>query len=130
MRSKHKKVKAFFAFNIFLLSILFYSPKHPDFLTKNDILKSTWEILTYESIDECNLLHTSHLHNTFACSPLSKCKYRKKDSFFKLLLLLFGNITLSPWPSDMDQPSNYSKWNIFKAPEYHYIRYSINGLFP
>ena len=32
---------------------------------KNDILKSTSEIFTYESIDACNVLHISHLHNAF-----------------------------------------------------------------
>ena len=85
-RGKHKTVKAFFAFIIFLLSILFYLAKHPELLSKNDILNSACEIFAYESIDASNLLHTSHLHNTFAIFVLSKSKYRNKDFFFKLLL--------------------------------------------
>ena len=60
-RKKHKRVKAFFGCIIFLLTIT-----KPNLLTKNDILKSTSEIFTYESIDACNLLHTSHIHNAFA----------------------------------------------------------------
>ena len=67
-RNKHKRVKAFFVCIIFLLSI-----KKPNLLlTKNDIFKSPSQINIYESIDACNLLHTSHLHNAFAFFPLSK----------------------------------------------------------
>ena len=54
LRNKHKRVKAFFGCIIFLLAIT-----KPNLLTKNDILKSTREMFTYESIDACNLLHTS-----------------------------------------------------------------------
>ena len=46
LRNKHKRVKAFFGCIIFLLTIT-----KPNLLTKNDILKSTSEIFTYESID-------------------------------------------------------------------------------
>ena len=57
LRNKHKRVKAFFGCIIFLLSIT-----KANLLTKHDIPKSTSEILTYESIDACNLLNTSHIH--------------------------------------------------------------------
>ena len=52
--------------------------KHPELLTKNDTLKSTCEISTYESIDACNLLHKT------------KFKYWNKNSFFKLSISLLG----------------------------------------
>ena len=68
-------------------------------------MKSTTEIFTYESIDRCYSLHTSHLHNAFAFFALSKFKYRNKDSFFKLLLLLLGDISLNPGPSHIKQLS-------------------------
>ena len=60
LRNKHKWVKAFFGCIIFLLTIT-----KPNLLTKNDILKSTRKTFTNESIDACNLLHTSHIHNAF-----------------------------------------------------------------
>ena len=101
LRNKHKRVKAFFGCIIFLLTIT-----KPNLLTKNDILKSTSEIFTYESIDACNLLHTSHIHNAFVFFALSKFKYRNKDSFFKLLLLLSGDISLNPDPSHINQTSD------------------------
>ena len=99
-RNKHKRVKAFSGCIIFLLSIT-----KSNLLTKSDILKSTREIFTYESIDACNLLHTCHIHNAFVFFALSKFKYRNKDSFFKLLLLLSGDISLNPGPSHTNQTS-------------------------
>ena len=98
LRNKHKRVKAFFGCIIFLLTIT-----KPNLLTKNDILKSTSEMFTYESIDACNLLHTSHIHNAFVFFALSKFRYRNKDSFFKFLLLLLGDISLNPGSSHINQ---------------------------
>ena len=70
-------------------------------------------MFTYESIDACNLLHTSHIHNAFVFA-LSKFKYRNKGSF-KLLLLLSGDISLNPGPSHINQASDNNEWDVFKA---------------
>ena len=91
LRNKHKRVKAFFGCIIFLFTIT-----KPNLLTKNDLLKSASEIFTYELIDACNLLHTSHIDNAFVFFAVSKRRYRNKDSFFNLLLLLPGDISLNP----------------------------------
>ena len=99
-RNKHKRVKAVFGCIMFLLIIT-----KSNLLTKNNILKSSSEIFTYEDIDVCNLLHTSHIHNAFAFFVPSKFEYRNKDSFFKLLLLLSGDISLNLEPSYMNQAS-------------------------
>ena len=48
-----------------------------------------------------NFLNTSHIHNAFVFFALSEFKYRNKDSFFKLLLLLPGDISLNPRPSQI-----------------------------
>ena len=61
--NKYKKVKAFFGCIIILLSIT-----KSNLLTKSYILKSTNKIFTCESIDACNLLHASHLHDGFDAS--------------------------------------------------------------
>ena len=103
-------------------------------LTKNSMLKSTSEIFMYllihehESIDTCNLLHTSHLHNAFACFALWKFKYINKDSLFKLLLLLSSGIGLNPAPNDINQPSSCKEWNIFKTRGPRFIHININSL--
>ena len=93
-----------------------------------DILKSTTEIFTYEYIDVCNLLHTSHIHNAFVF--FAKFKYRNKDSFFILLLLLFGDISLNLGPSHINQASDNNKWDVFKARGLHFIHININRLLP
>ena len=67
LRNKSKRVKSFFGCIIFLLTIT-----KPNLLTKTDILKSTSDIFTYESIDAYNLLHISHIHNAFVFFALSK----------------------------------------------------------
>ena len=100
LRNKHNMVKAFFGCVTFLLTIT-----KPNLLTKNDILKSTSEIFTYESIDACHLLHISHIHNAFVFFALSKFKYRNEDSFFKFLLLLPDDISLNSGPSHINQSS-------------------------
>ena len=125
LRNKYKRVKAFFRCIIFLLTIT-----KPNLLTKNDILKSTSEIFTYESIDACNLLHISHIHNAFLFFALSKFKYRNKNSFFKLLLLLSGNISLNPGPSHFIQTSDNNELDVFKARGLHFIHININSLLP
>ena len=98
LRNTHKRVKAFFGCIIFLLTIT-----KPNFLTKNDLFKSTSYIFTFESIDACNLLHTSHIRNAFVFFVLSKFKYRKKYSFFKLLLLYQFDINLNAGSSHINQ---------------------------
>ena len=87
-------------------------------------------MFTYESIDACNLLHTSHIHNAFVFFALSKFKYRNKDSFFKLLLLLSGDISLNPGPSHVNQTSYNNEWDVFKARGLHFIHININSLLP
>ena len=92
---------------------------------------STTEIFTYESIDACNLLHTWHFHNAFeSIFALSKFKYRNEDSFFKLLMLLSGDISLNPGPSHMNQTSANNEPDVSKAQGLHFIHININSLLP
>ena len=125
LRNKHKRVKAFFGCIILLLTTT-----KPNLLTKNDRLKSTSKIFTYESIDACNLLNTSHIHTGFVFFALSKFKYRNKYSFFKLLLLLSGDISFNPGPSHINQTSRNNEWDVFKTRGLHFIQININSLLP
>ena len=119
--NKYKKVKAFFGCIIILLSIT-----KSNLLTKSYILKSTNKIFTCESIDACNLLHTSHLHDGFAFFTLSKFKYRNKD----FLLLLSDVISLNPGSSHMNQPSGNNECEFFKAREVYFFLINISSLLP
>ena len=118
-------MKTFFGCIKFLFSIT-----KSNLLAKNEILKSTSQIYAYESIDACSLLHTSHLHNAFTLFALSKFKYKNIDSFFKLLLLLSGVISLNPGPSHMNQPLGNNEWDSFKARGINFIYINIDTLLP
>ena len=100
LRSKHKRVKAFFGCILSLLTIV-----KSNLLTKNDILMSTSEIFT-------------------------KFKYRNKDSFFKLLRFFSADIILNPGPSHINQTSDNNEWDVFKARGLHFIHININSLLP
>ena len=88
LRNKYNRVKAFFGYIIFLLSIT-----KSNLLTKHDILKSTSESFTYGSIDACNSLKTHLIFIMVSHLLLYQNVSRNKDYFFKLLLLLSGDRT-------------------------------------
>ena len=80
------------------------------------------------SSQPARFIHTSHVHNAFVLFALSNFKYRNKDSFFKLLLLLSGDISLNPGPSHINQTSDNNKWEVSKARGRHFICININIL--
>ena len=61
---------------------------------------------------------------------LSKFKYRNKDSFFKLLLLLSGDINQTLWPSHINQTSGNNEWDVFKDRGFYLIPIYIISLLP
>ena len=56
--------------------------------------------------------------------------YCNSDSYYRLLLLLSGNIGLTPGPSHNLQPLDHDKWNIFKHRGLHLLHLNINSLLP
>ena len=100
----------------------YYLPNFIAWLPSRDILGNIlWYCNTVQSVTlkvlkltfACNLLHTSHIHNAFVFFMLTKFKYRNKDSFFKLLLLLPGDISLNPWPSQVMTSGTFLKLEDF-----------------
>ena len=61
---------------------------------------------------------------------VSKLKYRNLNSFFNLLILLSGDISLNPGPNHQHQLQYLNKWNIFKSRGLHFIYLNINSLLP
>ena len=55
---------------------------------------------------------------------------RNKDSFFNLLLLLSGDISLNPGPSHMNQTSGNNEWDVFTAQGLHFTHININSFLP
>ena len=58
----------------------------------------------------------------------SQFMYCNSDSYYRLLLLLSGNIGLTPGPSHNLQPLDHDKWNIFKHRGLHLLHLNINSL--
>ena len=61
-----------------------------------------------------------------ACLSLKKIIYRNNNSYFNIILLLSGDISLNPGPTTL---KNYS-WDIFKKRGLHIIHLNINSLLP
>ena len=60
----------------------------------------------------------------------SKLKYRNLNSFFKLLILLSGDISRNPGPNHHHKLQCLKKWNIFKSRDLHFIHRNVNSLLP
>ena len=56
--------------------------------------------------------------------------YRNSNSYYRLLLLLLGDICLNPGPFHNLQPLNHDEWNIFKHRKLHFLHLNINSLLP
>ena len=56
--------------------------------------------------------------------------YRNSNSYYRLLLLLSGDISLNPEPFHNLQPLNHDEWNIFKHRGLHFLHLNINSLLP
>ena len=76
------------------------------------------------------ICYKSHIHNAFFFFVLSKFKYRNKDYFFKLLLLISGGISLNPGHSHINQTLVNNEWDVFKARGLLFIHININSLLP
>ena len=50
------------------------------------------------------------------------------NSYFLLLILLSGDISLNPGPNHQHKPQCLNEWNIFKSRGLHFIHLSINSL--
>ena len=68
----------------------------------------------------------TRMNSTFY--SVSKLKYRNFSSFFHLLILLSGDISLNPGPNPQHKLPCLNKWNIFKSRGLHFIPLSIKSL--
>ena len=59
---------------------------------------------------------------------ISKLNYKNLNSFYQLLLLLSGNISLNPGPFHQGTLQCLNEWNVFKNRGLHFIHQNINCL--
>ena len=56
--------------------------------------------------------------------------FRNSNSYYRLLLLLSGAVSLNPGPFQNLQQLHHDKWNISKYRELHLLHLNINSLLP
>ena len=70
----------------------------------------------------------TRMNSTFY--SVSKLKYRDLNSYFHLLILLSGDISLNLGPTHQHKLQCLNKWNIFKSRGFRFIHLNINNLLP
>ena len=91
---------------------------------------SRLHFFTIELINKFESLYTSHLHSQSVFLSVSQLMYRNSNSYYRLLLLLSGDISLNPGPFHNLQPLDQNEWNIFKHRGLHFLHLNINSLLP
>ena len=59
---------------------------------------------------------------------VSQLVYRNSNSYYRLLLLLSGDISLNPGPFHNLQLLDHGEWNIFKHRGLHFLHLNLNSL--
>ena len=123
------RLKSIFMCIVFLRSI-FYSPfKHK--IVYNDIkLCHQIEVFTSEYLNTNNKLHEAFLNPQYTVPTISKLKQINSKSFYRLLIILSGDISLNPGPVCKHQILNTTEWDIFKTKGLHLMHLNINSLLP
>ena len=73
---------------------------------------SQLHFFTYKSINTCDNIEISCLHSNLIFFSISKLQYRNSNSYFNLLLLLSGDISLNPSPPPNNQLQPQSEWKL------------------
>ena len=91
---------------------------------------SQLNFFTYEFINQRDTVETSCLHSDLVFFSISKLQYRNSNSYFNLLLLLSGDISLNPGPPHNNQLQPQNEWSVFNSRGLHFIHLNINSLLP
>ena len=91
---------------------------------------SKHENLTFDYIDTCENIQSLETQLTINHFSISKLKYKNLYSFSQLLLLLSGDISLSPGPVHQGTLQCSNEWNVFKNRGLYFVHLNINSLLP
>ena len=78
----------------------------------------------------CNTVESSCFQFDLVFFSISKLQYRSSNSYFNLLLLLSGDISLNPGPLHNNQLQPQNEWSVFNSRGLHSIHLSVNSLLP
>ena len=124
--NKNKGKQVFFSVTYTL--ILFVSAMEFHFELKKSLKNCTkTDFFTVETINESTYVSQQHTMTNLYLLAISKIKYRNHFLFYRLLLLLSGDINPNPGPHD---PKFGKEWETFKKGGLHFIHVNINSLIP
>ena len=122
------RLKSIFMCITFLCSF-YYSPfKHRS--VYNYKLSHQIEVFTPEYLNANNKLHEAFLNPQYTVLIISKLKQINNKSFYRLLIILSGDISLNPGSVCKHQILNTTGWDIFKTKGLHLMHLNINSLLP
>ena len=88
------------------------------------------EFFAFEFMNMCDDFQFSVARMNSTFYSVSEIKYRNLNSYFHLLILLSGDISLNPGPTHQHKLQCLNEWNIFKSRGLHFIHLNINSLLP
>ena len=91
---------------------------------------TTSEFFTYEFIKASNFVNMVCFNWELNRFYFSKLMYWNNKNYFRLLLLVSGDISLNPGPIDSSQQCNNDLWVVFKKRGHHFVHININSLLP
>ena len=97
--------------------------------TKVKICNET-QFFTPEYTTACVTLDNLCLNYSLKLFTISNSKRLNNKSFYCILLLLSGDISLNLGPKNNLQPLNSNEWNVFKSKGLHLIHVNINSFLP
>ena len=113
------------------LSSNFYLSTNYNIIYNNVKLCNRLQIYSPEYINTCNELHESCLLSQFSILAISKLKgVNNNKSFYRLIFILSGDISLDPGPAYDHHPPNLKEWDIFKIKGLHLLHLNFNSLLP
>ena len=81
----------------------------------------TKDFFRVEVVDLCNRLHDSYHHYQDCFAAISVLKYKNYSTFYQMLLLLSGDISLSPGPTLNSVSQSF--WKPFKNKGLHFFAF-------
>ena len=123
-----KRLKYLLMVFVFIQSYL-SSPSLGRMCTKVKTCKQT-QFFTPEYIPTCDALDNFCFNYQFKILTISNINWLNNKSFYRILLLLSGDVSLNPGPKNNLQPLDSSEWNVFKSKGLHLIHLNINSFLP
>lgn len=110
----------------FLVCILYRSSKPQNWLK----FCFSRQCFTYDTIQITNDISISYSQSKLTIFEISKFRFKNTNSFYLLLLLLLGDITLNPGPFTYPEIFKQKGWRAFSNTGLHLIPLNINILVP